>query len=52
LIFGGQRPTDEAVLSGPSVFTALEEQFGLRLVAQRSLVEHLVIEDAQRPKPN
>jgi len=52
LIFGGQRPADEAVLSGPSVFTALEERFGLRLVAQRSLVEHLVIEDAHRPMPN
>jgi uncharacterized protein (TIGR03435 family) len=51
-IFGGQRPTDEAVLSGPSIFTALQEQFGLRLAPQRSLVEHLVIEDAHRPMPN
>jgi uncharacterized protein (TIGR03435 family) len=38
--------------TGPSVFTALEEQFGLRLESGRALVETLVIESAERPSAN
>jgi uncharacterized protein (TIGR03435 family) len=37
---------------GPSVFTAVREQLGLRLVAARDPVEHLVIESAARPSGN
>jgi uncharacterized protein (TIGR03435 family) len=48
-IYGGQRPPAEAMPAGPSVFTALQEQFGLRLVSQRRPVEYLVIDSAEKP---
>jgi uncharacterized protein (TIGR03435 family) len=35
--------------SGPSLFTALEEQLGLRLVEAQAPIEMLVIESAERP---
>jgi uncharacterized protein (TIGR03435 family) len=38
--------------TGPSVFAALEEQFGQRLESGRAPVEILVIESAQRPGAN
>ncbi len=37
---------------GPSVFTAVREQLGLRLVAAKGPVEHIVIEGAERPSAN
>jgi bla regulator protein BlaR1 len=37
---------------GPSVFTALEDQFGLKLVSERGPVEYFVVEHAERPIPN
>jgi uncharacterized protein (TIGR03435 family) len=44
-------PTDAA---GPAVslFTAVREQLGLRLEAQRAVVEVLVVERAQKPAPD
>ena len=36
---------------GPSIFTAVQEQLGLRLESARGPVEHLVIESAERPLP-
>ena len=45
---GADRPPDDAV----SIFTALEEQLGLKLEAQTGPVEVLVIDDVQRPTPN
>jgi len=51
--FGGARPPATATVPlGPSIFTALPEQFGLRLVSQRSPVEFLVIDGAQLPEEN
>jgi uncharacterized protein (TIGR03435 family) len=38
--------------AGPSVFTALQEQLGLRLEAQKVPVPYFVIESAQRPSEN
>ena len=38
--------------AGPSVFTALEEQLGLRLASSRAPIEILVVEAAERPSPN
>jgi uncharacterized protein (TIGR03435 family) len=52
VIFGGQRPPAEALPVGPSIFTALQEQFGLRLVSQRKPVEYLIIDSVERPTEN
>jgi uncharacterized protein (TIGR03435 family) len=37
---------------GPSIFTALEEQLGLKLVSDRAPVDVLVIDHLSRPKPD
>jgi uncharacterized protein (TIGR03435 family) len=37
---------------GPSIFTSLTEQLGLRLEAQKVLVSFFIIESAQRPSAN
>jgi len=44
-----QRGADDA---GPSIFTALEEQLGLKLVPARGPVNTLVIDHVERPSPN
>jgi uncharacterized protein (TIGR03435 family) len=41
-----------AANDGPSLFTALQEQLGLKLEPGRGPVELLVIESVQRPAPN
>jgi len=43
-------PDDAPDASGPSIFTAIEEQLGLRLEARKAPVETLVIEKAERPE--
>jgi uncharacterized protein (TIGR03435 family) len=37
---------------GPSIFTAIQEQLGLRLVSQDGKVEYVVIDGADRPSIN
>jgi uncharacterized protein (TIGR03435 family) len=41
-----------AVPDGPSIFTALQEQLGLRLISTKGSVEVIVIDQVQRPLPN
>jgi uncharacterized protein (TIGR03435 family) len=45
-------PPSPAGDSGPSVFTALEEQLGLKLEAQRAPVQVLVVDRVERPRPD
>ena len=42
-------PTD---LTGPSIFTAIQEQYGLRLAATKGPVEMTVIDRVERPSGN
>ena len=41
-----------AANAGPSLFTALQDQLGLKLESSRGPVEFLVIESVERPTPN
>ena len=41
-----------ALEEGPSVFTALQEQLGLKLESQRGPVEYLVIDSVEQPTPD
>ena len=45
-------PDEAADSSAPSLVTALREQLGLRLEAQKSPVEVLVIDNIQKPSEN
>jgi uncharacterized protein (TIGR03435 family) len=42
----------DAVASGPSIFTALEEQLGLKLQPRKAPVDFLIIDQAERPEQN
>ena len=43
---------DWSAETGPSIFTAIEEQLGLRLEARKMPVEYLVIDHIERPSAN
>jgi uncharacterized protein (TIGR03435 family) len=45
----GPSPIDD---TKPSIFTALQEQFGLKLESTRGPIDVLVIDQAERPMPN
>jgi len=45
-------PPPPADGSGPSLFTALQEQLGLKLEPQKALVEIFVIDRAEKPSEN
>ena len=45
-------PAPSADPSGPSVFTALKQQLGLKLEADKAPLEHIVIDSAEKPSEN
>jgi uncharacterized protein (TIGR03435 family) len=47
-----QGPAPLSDSSGPSIFTALQEQLGLKLESQKGPVETLVIESIEKPSEN
>lgn len=49
LINGGPVPVDP---NAPNLFTALQEQLGLKLDSQRGAVEFVVIDRLERPVPD
>ncbi len=50
--FGGEVPTAPADAQAPPLFTAIQEQLGLRLEATRGPVEALVVDTVERPTAN
>jgi uncharacterized protein (TIGR03435 family) len=48
---GGDGPAP-AEAAGPSIFTALQDQLGLKLEATKGPVEILVIERVEKPSEN
>jgi len=49
---GPERPIPGTNVQAPTIFAALQEQLGLRLLAGKGQVEVLVIDHVQRPSPN
>jgi uncharacterized protein (TIGR03435 family) len=47
-----QATAPASATDGPSLFTALQEQIGLKLEPSRGPVEVFVIESVERPTPN
>jgi uncharacterized protein (TIGR03435 family) len=54
LLPGVERPASVPPIdpNGPSIFTAVQEQLGLKLESQRSLVDVIVIDHVEMPSPN
>jgi uncharacterized protein (TIGR03435 family) len=51
--FGGHVPSaSDDPSAPPSLFTALQEQVGLKLTAQKTAVDVLVIDHVEKPSPN
>ena len=48
----GLEPSPAPDPSGPSIFTAIEEQLGLRLESQKAPIETIVIDSVEKPSEN
>jgi uncharacterized protein (TIGR03435 family) len=48
----GRSAADNPGESGPSLFTALQEQFGLKLESKKAPVDCIVIDHVEQPTPN
>lgn len=49
---GTTEPGELTFSDGPSIFIALQQQLGLRLISIKAPVEFLVVEHVQRPTEN
>lgn len=47
-----ERPAPVQEGTGPSLFTALQEQLGLQLVSQKLSAEYLVVDSVEKPSAN
>ena len=47
-----EAPRPHVDTNGPSIFTAVQEQLGLRLVSQKGPVEIIVIDSVEKPSAN
>lgn len=50
--FGGDGPTAPADTPSPPLFSAIQQQLGLRLIATRGPVDALIVDKAERPSAN
>lgn len=48
----GTNASPPSALEGPSIFTALHEQLGLRMKSARRAVDVIVVDHVERPTPD
>jgi uncharacterized protein (TIGR03435 family) len=49
--FGREDSSTSSDPSGPSIFTAIQDQLGLRLVSTKTGINVIAIDDIEKPKP-
>lgn len=50
--YGGELPAAPGDTQSPPLFTAVQEQLGLKLVATRGMVSAMVVDEAEKPSAN
>jgi uncharacterized protein (TIGR03435 family) len=48
-VYGGELPPAPENAESPHLFTAVQEQLGLKLVATRGMVSAMVVDEAKKP---